>query len=170
MQHGRHFVGREIALAFDDFLAIAVEDDGGGPAEIFVAGGEVGAGILVGFDYDVAALQKFDDGGIAVGVGVHDVAPVAPDGFEIEEDETVFMFGVGEDLVGPRLPIQARRGGGWFLRQRGRGEQEEQEPDAKRSSHGDSFGDSTLIVRNWILMMGRCVVVVRRLTSAAKAA
>ena len=121
LEHGGHFVGGEVALAFDDFVAVRVEDDGGGPAEIFVAGGQIGARILVGFHHDVTALQKFYDGGIAVGVGVHDVTPMAPDGFEIEQDESIFAFGVGESLVGPRLPIQMRLGRGGFLGQRGSG-------------------------------------------------
>jgi hypothetical protein len=46
---------------------------------------------------------------------------MAPDGFEVQQDESIFAFGVGESLVGPRLPMQMRLGRGGFLGQRGSG-------------------------------------------------
>ena len=117
LEHRKHFVGSEIALTLDDFVAVAVENDSGRPAVVFVAIGKIGAGVLVGFDDDVVSLEHFDYGGVAVGVFVHDVAPVAPDGFQIEEDETLFLFGLREDGLGPWLPIEmsfgSRGGFGW---------------------------------------------------------
>jgi hypothetical protein len=31
---------------------------------------------------------------------------MTPDGFEIEQDEAVFAGGLGEDFVGPGLPVE----------------------------------------------------------------
>jgi hypothetical protein len=80
-------------------------------------------------------LKKFDYGGIAVSVGVHDVTPVAPDSFEIEEDEAIFAFRVGEDLVGPGLPIETRFRRSRFLSQRRNGDEQEEEQSTKQSTH-----------------------------------
>ena len=45
--------GGMIAVAFDDFGCRWGENDGGGPAVVFIAVGEVGAGIGIDADGDV---------------------------------------------------------------------------------------------------------------------
>ena len=112
LQHGRHGTRRNVALALDDLRAIGGEDDGRRPAVILIAIGDVGPRILVDFDQDVALVEQADDDRIAVSDVVHDVAPVAPDGFKIEQDEFVLCAGLRESSVRPGLPVE----GGLWLR------------------------------------------------------
>jgi len=44
--------------------------------------------------------------GSFVGRPVHDMAPVAPHRFEIEQDEAVLPLGLREDGIGPGHPVQ----------------------------------------------------------------
>src|SRR5262249_34472802 len=94
LEHGGHGLGWDVALALYDLRAVGGEDDSGRPAIVLVAIGDVGAGVLIDFDENVLGVEQADDGGIAVGVVVHDVAPVAPHGFEVEQDEFVLLAGL----------------------------------------------------------------------------
>jgi len=47
----------------------------------------------------------FGDFGVFVALAIDDVAPVAPDGADIEEDGFVFGFGAGESGVTPFVPV-----------------------------------------------------------------
>src|SRR5262249_909254 len=57
-------------------------------------------------------VDDFGDFGIFVAFAVDDVAPVAPDGADVEEDGLVFRFGAGESSVGPFVPIDGLVSGG----------------------------------------------------------
>ena len=116
LEHGTHLQGREKALALDDLAAVGIEDDGGGPAIFLVAIGEVGAGILIDPHREIARADERDDLGIRVGLVVHDVAPVTPDGLEIEEHEFVLAFGLLENRIGPGVPIDFFGMGRRFIR------------------------------------------------------
>src|SRR5260370_39112235 len=105
LKHRRHFIWRKIALAFDNLVAASIENNRRWPAVLFVAVREIRTRVLIEFDSNVMRLQQLDDLRIAVGVGVHYVAPVAPHGLEIEQDETVVALGFS-DRIGPRAPVE----------------------------------------------------------------
>jgi len=111
----------EIALPFYDFVADGVEDDCCGPAVVFVAIRKIGARVLVDADGEIFVVKEGENFGIAIGGHVHDMTPVAPDCFQIEEDETPLALSLGEYFVGPRLPVELRRCrvGGWLRLLRG---------------------------------------------------
>jgi hypothetical protein len=116
LQHRRHLVRCEISLTFYDLMPGSVEDDRGGPAKIFIACGKIGPRILIGLNDDVVGSQKLDHRRIAVGVRVHDVAPVTPYRLQVEQHETVLALRIGEHLVRPSLPVQRLFAGAVFLR------------------------------------------------------
>jgi len=84
LQDADELLGFEITLALDDFLAVFVKHHGGGPAVILVAIGKIGARILIDFDGEIFLLNELADLGVAVGGGVHDMAPMAPNGLQVE--------------------------------------------------------------------------------------
>ena len=95
-------------MAFDDLRAIGREDDGCGPAIILVTVGDVGARVLIDFDQDVALVQQADNNWVAIGDVVHDMAPVAPHCFQVEQDEFMFRTCLPEGRIRPGLPVERR--------------------------------------------------------------
>lgn len=92
-----------------DLAASGVEHDGGRPAAVFEAAGQVRARILVDLHRDVFGLQQRHGRRVPVSGGVDDVAPMAPDGLQIHQDEAVFAFGAREHVSGPLVPTPAPR-------------------------------------------------------------
>src|SRR6266436_6515225 len=70
-----------------------------------VAGIDVGALVAVHFYGDKMFVDDFGDFGVLVAFAVGDVAPVAPDGADVEEDGLVLGFGAGESGFAPFVPI-----------------------------------------------------------------
>ena len=114
LEHRDHHGRCEIAAALDDLAALGVEHDRGRPAIVLVAARDVGACVLIDAHRDVPRLDELDHLGIAVGHLVHDVAPVAPDGFQIQQHKAMFACSALEHCVGPGLPVDlgGRRAGG----------------------------------------------------------
>jgi len=104
LQHRRHFIRRKIPLPLHNLVAASVENHRCRPTVILVPIGKIGARILVHFHNDVARLKQLDHFRIAVGVGVHDMAPVAPHSLQVQQHETVRALRVAEHLIRPRLP------------------------------------------------------------------
>jgi hypothetical protein len=109
LEHRGHLFGREITLALHDFVTGCVENDCSGPTVVFVAIRKIGAGILVYANGEIVFVEEREDFRVTVGGDVHDVAPVTPHGFEIEQNETVVAAGLGEDGVGPGEPCRRWR-------------------------------------------------------------
>src|ERR1700674_510263 len=105
-------LGREIGAAKKRF-AIGKQKTGEGPAALagdgadggLVAGIDVGALVAVDFHGDEVFVDDFGDFGVLVAFAVDDVAPVAPDGTDVQQDGLVFGFGAGEGSVAPFVPI-----------------------------------------------------------------
>ncbi len=81
-----------------------VENDCCRPAVIFIAVRQIGPGILIDANGQVSFMEESEDFRIAIGGDIHDMAPVTPDGFEIEQDEAVVASCLREDGVGPGEP------------------------------------------------------------------
>src|SRR6201991_1914232 len=111
LEHRRHESRLQEALAFYDLRAVRSEDDGGGPAVVLIPVGDVGPRVLIDLDEHVSLVQKPNPLRVAVGDIVHDMTPVTPDGFEIEQDELVLLTSGSECSVRPRLPVK-----GWLIR------------------------------------------------------
>ena len=99
LEHGCHLRRRQVAAALDDLAAVGGENHGRRPAVIFVAIGDVRARFLVHSDREITGADQRDDGWIAVGLVVHDVAPVAPDRVQIEQHEFVLAPRLLEDGI-----------------------------------------------------------------------
>src|SRR5438105_9885741 len=57
-------------------------------------------------------VDNLSDFGVLVGFAVDDMAPVAPDGANIQEDGLVFGFGAGKGGVAPFVPVDGLMRGG----------------------------------------------------------
>ncbi len=69
-----------------------------------VAGIDIGALITIDFYGDEMFVDDFCNFGVLVAFAVDDVAPVAPDGADVEEDGLILGFGAGEGGVAPFVP------------------------------------------------------------------
>ena len=104
--------GREIGAAKKG-LAVGKEKTGEGPAALAGEGADgglvacvhVGALVAIHFDGDEVLVDQGCDLGVLVALTVNDVAPVAPDGADIEEDGLVFGAGPGKDPIAPFVPV-----------------------------------------------------------------
>ncbi len=93
--------------------AVWREECGEGPAALAADGGDgcliagvhVGALVAVDLDGDEVVVEDAGDLSVLVGLAVHDVAPVAPDGADVEEDGLVFGLGAGKGGFSPRVPL-----------------------------------------------------------------
>ena len=77
-----------------------------------VAGINVGALVAINFYGNEMFVDDFGDLGVFVAFAVDDVAPVAPDGADVEEDGLVLGLGAGEGGVAPFVPVDGLMGGG----------------------------------------------------------
>src|SRR5260370_31051965 len=76
-----------------------------------VAGIHVGALVAIDFYGNEMFVDDFGDFGVFVAFAVDDMAPVAPNGADIEEDGFVFGFGAGESGFAPFVPVDGLVGG-----------------------------------------------------------
>jgi len=104
LQQRAHAGRRDVARELHELLAAGVEDHGGGPAVVLVPVGEIGTLVLVDTDRKESLANQPDHLRIAVGGLLHDVAPVAPHGAQVEEDEALLGLGTLEDALVPGLP------------------------------------------------------------------
>jgi len=70
-----------------------------------VAGVHVRALVAVDLHSDEMFVDDFGDFGVLVAFAVDNVAPVAPDRADIEEDGLVFGLGASESGVAPFVPV-----------------------------------------------------------------
>ncbi len=104
--------GREIS-ATEKRLSVGKKKTGKRPAALagnganggLVARIYVGALVAIDFHGHEVFIDDFGDFGVFVALAIDDVAPVAPDGADIEEDGFVFGFGAGESGVTPFVPV-----------------------------------------------------------------
>ena len=112
-------VGREIGAAEKRF-SIGEKKSGERPAALagdgadggLIAGIDVGALVAIDFYGDEMFVDDFRDFRIFVAFAVDDVAPVAPDGADVEKDGFVFGFGAREGGVAPFVPVDGLVRGG----------------------------------------------------------
>src|SRR6202041_4087483 len=74
--------------------------DGGLVARI-----DVGALVAIHLHGDEIFVDDFCDGGVFVTFAVNDVAPVAPDGANVEQNGLVLAFGEAEGVFAPFIPV-----------------------------------------------------------------
>ena len=108
VQHRQELVGGQVGGA-GDVAAVGSEEGGGGPAAHVVAGVDVGAVVGVDPHGDEVFVDEAGHLGVAVSMGVHFVAPVAPHGVDGEDNRPVGGLGGGE---GRRTPGAPGDGGG----------------------------------------------------------
>ena len=112
-------VRREIGAAKEG-LAIGEKEASERPAALagngadggLVAGVDVGTLVAIDFDGDEMFVDDFGDFDVFVAFAVDDVAPVAPDGADVEKNGLVFGFGAFERGVAPFVPGDGLVGGG----------------------------------------------------------
>src|SRR6266446_6135293 len=112
-------LGREIRAA-KKRLAVGKQKTGERPAALpgdgadrgLVARVHVGALVAINFYGHKMFVDDFGDFSVFVAFAVDDVAPVAPDGADIEEDGFVFGLGAGKSGVAPFVPVDGLVGGG----------------------------------------------------------
>jgi len=115
-------VRREVGAAEED-LAVRGQKRGERPAALpaqrlygaLVAGVHIGPLVAVHLDAHEIAIQDLRDAGIFVRLAVHDVAPVAPDGADIEQDRLVLGLRACERRVSPRQPVDGLVSGGFEI-------------------------------------------------------
>jgi hypothetical protein len=73
---------------------------------------DVGTFVAIHFHRNEQAVDEFSDFRILVALAIDDVAPVAPDGADIEENRLVFFARAGERRLAPLEPADGlmRRG------------------------------------------------------------
>src|SRR6266849_3330493 len=104
--------GREIGAAEKRF-AVREKESGERPAALFgnrangglIAGIHIGALVAVHFDGHEILVDDLRDFGILVTFAVDDVAPVAPDSTNVEEDGFVLGLGASKSGIVPFVPV-----------------------------------------------------------------
>src|SRR5262249_33393532 len=130
----------DVAGPDPELLPVRAEDHRRRPAPVLPAARDFRARVLVHLDRDVVLREERGDGRIAVRLGVHDVAPVAPHGLEVHEDELLLARGVCEGALVEGAPVNLRRPA--FRKRRRETEDffEGEEGDGKRRARQDAFG------------------------------
>ncbi len=111
--------GREIGAA-EKRPSVGEQKTGERPAALagngadggLITGVNVGALVAIDLYGDEMFVDNFGDFSVFVAFAVDDVAPVAPDGADIEEDGFVFGLGAGKSGVAPFVPVDGLVGGG----------------------------------------------------------
>src|SRR5260370_39572004 len=122
-----HPVFRGKICATEERLSVGKKKTGERPAALagnganggLVAGADVRAFVAIDFHGDEMFVDDFGDFGVLVAFAVDDMAPVAPDGADIEEDGLVFGFGTGESGFAPFVPVDRLVRGGAQVGTRG---------------------------------------------------
>ena len=73
---------------------------------------DVGPFVTIYFHSNEMFVDNFRNLDIFIALAVDDVAPVAPDGADVEEDGLVFGFGAFESVIAPFVPINGLVRGG----------------------------------------------------------
>ena len=105
-------VGREIGAA-EVGPAVGSEKCGQRPAALAADGRDrglvarihIGPLVAIHLDGDKMLVDERGDLRVLVGLAVHDVAPVAPDGANVEQDGLVFGLGARKGRFAPRMPL-----------------------------------------------------------------
>jgi hypothetical protein len=111
-------LGREIGSP-EEHLAVGREERRERPAALagegldrtLVARVHVRPLVPVHLDADEVLVQVRGDGWVFVRLAVHDVAPVAPHGADVEQDRAILLPGGGEGIGSPRIPVNRLMGG-----------------------------------------------------------
>ncbi len=69
---------------------------------------DVRPGVAVHLGRDEVLIDELRNLGIAVGLLIHDVAPMAPDGADVQKNRAVHFFCQPEGLFSPGLPMDRR--------------------------------------------------------------
>ncbi len=69
---------------------------------------DVRPGVAVHLSRDEVLIDELRNLGIAVGLLIHDVAPMAPDGSDVQKNRAVHFFCQPEGLFSPGLPMDRR--------------------------------------------------------------
>ena len=105
LEQGPHPRGLDVSPDLGDLGAVGTEHDGRRPTPIPVSARQVRVGVLIDADRQISRCQKPGDLRVRIGGLFHDVAPVAPYRFEIEDDEALLGCGAGEQIVAPIVPL-----------------------------------------------------------------
>ena len=100
-----HPLRLDVSPDFGDLGAVRTEHDGGRPAPIAVPARQVRIGVLIDAHRQIFRRQQILHLRIRIGGLFHDVAPMAPHRFEIENHETLFGGGAGKQIVIPAVPF-----------------------------------------------------------------
>ena len=88
-----------------DGVAARRKKGGGRPAAHVVAAVHVGVAVVVNTDGHEVLVDGGDHAGVGIARLVHDVAPVAPDGGERQQDGAPELVSLGERRLTPRAPL-----------------------------------------------------------------
>ena len=100
-------LGRDIAAPLDDLRPVRREDDRRRPAPVAIAARrDPGLASWSTRTVHVLGFEKRNDLGILIGRLLHHMAPMAPDGLEIENDEAVLGLCAREQVRTPLAPRQ----------------------------------------------------------------
>jgi hypothetical protein len=122
-------VGREVGPAVED-LALGGEEGGEWPAALLdqeldgalVARVHVGPLVAVHLDADEMPVEEVGERRVLVGLAVHHVAPVAPDGADVEQHGSVGAARGVERVGSPGEPVDGLVRGALQVGRRGAGE------------------------------------------------
>src|SRR5262249_12628293 len=111
--------GREICSTEKRF-AIRQQEAGERPSALAGNGADrglisridVGTLVAVYFHRDKVLVDDFGDFGVFGTLAVNNVAPVAPDGADVEKNGFVFGLGARESGIAPFMPVNRLMGGG----------------------------------------------------------
>ena len=122
-------VRREVRAAVEHF-PLGCKERGERPAALarqclhgaLIARVHVGPLVAVHLDADEIRIEEFGEGGVLVRFAIHDVAPVAPDGADVEQHGALEPRGRVEGLASPGVPVDGLMGGALQVRGGGGGE------------------------------------------------
>src|SRR5215469_4187413 len=106
--------------AAEERFAVGQEESGERPAALpadgadggLIAGVNVGALVAIYLNGDEMLVDDLGDGGIFVTFAIDDVAPVAPDGANVEKDRLIGRLRGTEGLFAPFMPADRLVRGG----------------------------------------------------------
>ena len=88
-----------VAAQFADVVAVAIQNDGGGPAISLIATRQIRPRVLIDMDRNKVFGYQGHDCRVAVGGGLHDMTPVTPVGTQIHQYVFFGALGLGKCSV-----------------------------------------------------------------------